>query len=488
MRLGSIFYLIPEITIIIFLSFLVITFTFLRQKHFKVSNFDSSYFPNLNYGVWAVLTLLSVVYSTMLFFNEKSFKLTYGIYSTPLIYSIKFVLSLLFILFSLYLLSTINKYNNFEFYISLFFSYINLNFILMSSSLVNLFIFIEMFSLSVYYLACSSKGSIRNVEAAIKYFILGSSASSFFLLGVFLVYYSTGTLNIYDFSMLFTNNSSIEKDNILLIGLLLLVASLLFKMGSSFFFFWMIDVYSGLSFTIFLFLNIFSKITYLAVVFNLLYFIGLPSLEIFTKYFLITSLGLGFFGSVLQIKLKRLLVFLSIYNISFFALTLWESFLDNQALFIFFSFLYLLNSFVLMALFSSLKDWRTNKTVTSIYELASIHKQNPYLSSILITFLLISSGLPPTMFFASKFIIFFVTSQSIGLPILLFFLIFSSLNFFIYLRLIKIILTPTPKHTLFLKPINFTISLVSTVALTLNFYAIIFLDKLFFFIQFQLLG
>jgi NADH-quinone oxidoreductase subunit N len=155
------------------------------------------------------------------------------------IYIIRLTLSFLFIIFLIYVGTELNKFifYSFEFYIVLFFSFISLNLLLISCTFLNVFIFIEFFSLCLYYLIASTKTSFKSVEASIKYFVFGSLSSGALLFGFFLIYFVTGCNNFFDISLLLTNNSALHKDPILLSALLIVTLSLLFKIGGSFFFF-----------------------------------------------------------------------------------------------------------------------------------------------------------------------------------------------------------------------------------------------------------
>ena len=98
-----------------------------------------------------------------------------------------------------------NKINNFEYIILILFSVLGMFLLCSSNDLITAYLAIELQSLSFYVLASYKKNSTFSVESGIKYFILGSLASSFFLFGSSLIYGLTGTINFEDLKDLFFN-------------------------------------------------------------------------------------------------------------------------------------------------------------------------------------------------------------------------------------------------------------------------------------------
>ncbi len=105
-----------------------------------------------------------------------------------------------------------NKINNFEYVILILFSVLGMFILCSSNDLITAYLSIELQSLSFYVLASYKKNSTFSVESGIKYFILGSLASSFFLFGSSLIYGLTGTVNFEDLKDLFCNFFIFEID------------------------------------------------------------------------------------------------------------------------------------------------------------------------------------------------------------------------------------------------------------------------------------
>src|SRR5207247_10508006 len=80
-----------------------------------------------------------------------------------------------------------------EFYALLFFATAGMGVLASAQELLTAFIGLEMSSISSYVLAGYRRDSLKSSESAMKYFLLGSFATAFFLYGIALVYGATGT-------------------------------------------------------------------------------------------------------------------------------------------------------------------------------------------------------------------------------------------------------------------------------------------------------
>src|SRR5438874_1752306 len=83
-----------------------------------------------------------------------------------------------------------------EFYALLFFATAGMGVLASAQELLTAFIGLEMSSISSYVLAGYRRDSLKSSESAMKYFLLGSFATAFFLYGIALVYGATGTTQL----------------------------------------------------------------------------------------------------------------------------------------------------------------------------------------------------------------------------------------------------------------------------------------------------
>jgi len=152
------------------------------------------------------------------------------------------IVKLLFIITCLLTLPVIfrsfvlQKLNFFEYYIILSLALFASLLLFSVFDLISGYLVIEMQALAFYVLASYKRNSSFSTEAGLKYFISGSFISGIFLLGCSLIYGSLGTLNFNDLSLLlsFKLDDSLENLNfILLLGILLVVFTLLFKISAA---------------------------------------------------------------------------------------------------------------------------------------------------------------------------------------------------------------------------------------------------------------
>jgi NADH-quinone oxidoreductase subunit N len=303
-----------------------------------------------------VSCLLLVIYGLLIHACPPVFTTTTGLYSNEFIYVFRLILCFCFFLYFLYLYSEINNlaFPSPEYYFILLITFMSLNGVLISSSFINLFIFIEFYSLGAYFLILNRKDEVRSAEASIKYFIFGSFSSSLLLIGIFFVYISSGSLNMNELLLLHGVGGIAEKG--LFLGAFLILTSLLIKLGAGVFYFWLLDVYEGSSYPVLIFLNLFVKAVYVFIIFNLIFIFDFPIITIYCKSLLFLSIAVGALGALTQTKVKRFLIFTSIYNIAFFSVTFWSSGPHFTAVFIMFTAIYLVNSLALMIIISSIRD------------------------------------------------------------------------------------------------------------------------------------
>ncbi len=125
-------------------------------------------------------------------------------------------------LVALYSISYMEKYTGkYKFYTLFMLMLAGMNGIIISGDLFNLFVFLEIASISSYALVAFGTEQ-EELEASFKYAVMGSVASSFVLLGIALLYSYTSTLNMADISLVLS-----EKGNSLMVSFI----AVLFLMG-----------------------------------------------------------------------------------------------------------------------------------------------------------------------------------------------------------------------------------------------------------------
>ncbi|MFZ0795525.1 MAG: NADH-quinone oxidoreductase subunit N, partial [Candidatus Korobacteraceae bacterium] len=181
---------------------------------------------------------------------------------------------------------------------------------LMSSAveLVLIFIALEISSISTYILAGMRRRAAESAEASLKYFLLGSFATAFFLYGVALVFGATGTTNVYGIAQYLQTQSSL----LVYLAVGLMFVGLGFKVASAPFHVWTPDVYEGAPAPVVAFMSTGPKAAAFAVLLRVLFATGAPGWFWMIWVSAALSMTLGNIGALVQQNVKRLLAYSSI--------------------------------------------------------------------------------------------------------------------------------------------------------------------------------
>ena len=195
-----------------------------------------------------------------------------------------------------------------------------------ASSLLMLYLGIELLSLSLYALIGFNKNSSLSSEAAIKYYVLGAMSSGILLFGISLVYGFTGSIIYTEIAEVI---NTIEMRSIeylgIMFGIVFITASLCFKFGAAPFHMWVPDIYQGSLISTTTLLSTLPKIA-VFIVFLKLYYIPFISMKTMWSDILLfvgmLSIIIGSIFALTQENIKRLLAYSAITNIGFIILSL----------------------------------------------------------------------------------------------------------------------------------------------------------------------
>lgn len=273
------------------------------------------------------------------------------------------------------------------------------------SSLLILFLGIEIISIPLYILTGSDKRNLKSNEAALKYFLLGAFSTGLMLMGITFLYGETGTFLIQNLTAPET------KPGVLLIaGIMLLVFSMAFKVSAAPFHFWTPDVYDGAPtvFTSFM-ATIVKAAGFIA--FIRLFYYGFGNIHESWRFIIailtVLTLFIGNITAVFQQSVKRMLAYSSIAQAGFMMMALLA--LNSTAMEGIFLYLvaYSLSTIGLFAILVKMKDY----TFDGFNGFA---KHQPLLAGAAVVFLLSLAGIPLTAGFLSKFYMLKAVIQSGG--------------------------------------------------------------------------
>jgi len=168
-------------------------------------------------------------------------------------------------------------------------------FLLVSANdFISLYLALELQSFCLYILASLKRYSNLSIEAALKYFILGSFSSGIFLFGISLLYGFFGTTNFYEINTLtFSSDIFTNYSSPVLISILFISVGILFKLAVFPFHFWIGDVYEGSPMIITAFFAIVPKLSFLVVFVKLYFFVFFKLYTFFIQF--LFPLGIFFY-------------------------------------------------------------------------------------------------------------------------------------------------------------------------------------------------
>lgn len=294
-------------------------------------------------------------------------------------------------------------------------------------NLTILFLGVEILSIPLYVLAGSEKTNPKSIEASVKYFLIGAFATGFLLMGFALIYGSLGSLDWYQLQILLNENAS---DNLLKIGVLMVLGALGFKVALVPFHFWSPDVYQGSSSLITLFMASVVKIAGFFAFFEVFRILPIHS-DIFA-FLTIISLILPSVLGLIQTDVKRLLAYSSIVNVGYLMLIFYG--VDAYS-FQNLAFYLLAYSLANIGVFLGLIVIEKNIQNTDLESFNGLAKTQPLLAVMMTVSLFSLAGIPFTAGFIGKLNLFLQAFAEVPLLVILS-VIASVVSVVYYLKLI----------------------------------------------------
>jgi len=304
---------------------------------------------------------------------------------------------------------------------------------LMSSAveLVLIFIALEISSISTYVLAGFRRRAAISSEASLKYFLLGSFATAFFLYGVALMFGATGSTSIA------VIGESLRSNQIPLLayaGVAFMFVGLGFKVAAAPFHIWTPDVYEGAPAPVVGFMSTAPKAAAFAVLLRLIFEANAPGRMGLIWVTAALSMILGNVGALVQQNVKRLLAYSSIAHAGYLLMAF--AALPNNGIpaVMFYTAAYAAMNVGAFAVVSHLAG--AGERFVTLDDYAGLGRRSPLLAATLTIFLLSLIGIPTTGGFFAKFYVFSAALQAnlVGLTIIG--VLNSAVGAYYYLRII----------------------------------------------------
>ncbi|MGV3680939.1 MAG: NADH-quinone oxidoreductase subunit NuoN [Acidovorax sp.] len=319
-----------------------------------------------------------------------------------------------------------------------------------------LYLGLELLTLSSYALVALRRDNATATEAAMKYFVLGAMASGFLLYGLSMVYGATGSLDI---GQVFKAvNSGQIRHQVLVFGLVFVVAGLAFKLGVVPFHMWIPDVYQGAPTAITLMIGGAPKLAAFAITIRLLVD-GLLPLAIDWQQMLgvlaIGSLLVGNLAAIAQTNLKRMLAYSTISQMGFVLLGLMSGVVNGNveaaavenaySASMFYVVSYVLTTLAAFGVILLLA--REGFESEEIADFAGLNQRSPLYAAVMAVCLFSMAGIPPMVGFYAKLSVLqalVASGQAAYIAMAVFAVIMSLIGAFYYLRVVKVMYFDAP--------------------------------------------
>jgi NADH-quinone oxidoreductase subunit N len=330
-----------------------------------------------------------------------------------------------------------------EFYPLLLFALSGMTLITAASDLIVVFLALEILSLSLYVLTGFSF-RLQSSEGAMKYFLLGSFSSAFFLYGIALVYGAAHTTNLGEIARTFSGQ--IGPLPLALAAAGLLAVGFAFKVAAVPFHMWAPDAYQGAPTAVTAFMSAATKVAAFAALIRVFDTAFNPLTWDWTPFVIALSAITMVVGSVLaiaQTDIKRMLAYSSVAHAGFILVGVTAATQDGVSASLFYLLAYatmILGGFGVVMLVSIRGEERT-----SLRDYTGLARRNPLLAALLTVFLLSLAGLPPTAGFIAKVSVFLAAVRAGHWPLVLIAVLASVIAAFFYLRVIVLMYMQDPQ-------------------------------------------
>ena len=289
-----------------------------------------------------------------------------------------------------------------EFFFLLFTCTLALMLLASADHLLSIYLSLELSSYSLYILVALRKREGFGLEAGIKYFLVGTFASGVMLFGMALLYSTTGAAYLEDMARVMPGAARAPGAAI---GLLLILGGFFFKLAAFPFHFWAPDTYQGAANQVAAFIATASKVAAIAVMLRVVAFAGQDSnyLAHTLAVLAVASMTLGNLAAIVQKDFKRLLAFSTVAHSGYVLIGVLVLNPAGYSGAIFYAAALLVMKFTaFMVIVEVASDGRN----LQIEELAGLHRRSPIMALALLVSLFSLAGIPPTIGFTGKFLVF----------------------------------------------------------------------------------
>ena len=330
-----------------------------------------------------------------------------------------------------------------EYAVLILFSAVGMSVMVSATSLITLYVGLELQSLAGYVLASYRRSDERSAEAGLKYFVLGALASGILLYGISLLYGFTGTMNFTGIAAAFGRGAPSLG---LLFGLVFLLAGLAFKASVVPFHMWTPDVYEGAPTPVTTFFASAPKVAAVLLATRVCLEALGPATDAWRQIVIFAALASIFLGAVAafgQTNVKRLLAYSSINNVGFALIGLAAAGPQGASSVLFYMAIYVVMTLgaFLCVLWMRGPD---GEHLESIESLSGLAQTRPAFAAAFAIFMFSLAGIPPLFGFWPKLLVFNAAVASGYVALAVAGIIGTVIGAYYYLRIVKVMYMDEP--------------------------------------------
>jgi NADH-quinone oxidoreductase subunit N len=344
-------------------------------------------------------------------------------------------------------LNGIEEARHSEFYLFLTTCTLGMMLLVSSVELLTLYVALELSSYSLYALVPLRSGGGQQTEAAIKYFLSGIATSALMLFGMASLFGGAQTTYV---AQLALKLPSLLNTPMAFIGLLLTLCGFFFKLALFPFHVWAPSVYQGAANQVTAFIATATKVTAMAMLARLVSMsYGNTSLAHVLIALAIISMTYGNLVGLIQKDFKRLLAYSAIAHAGYSLIGILSMSQTGYAAAVFYALGYLATTFTcFLVVVKVASDGRD----LTIVQLAGLHRRSPLLAMALLVGVFSLGGIPPTIGFTGKFLVFNAAMERGYFLLVLIAMINVVVSLYYYVQVVKAALLLEPEKEL--PPIN----------------------------------
>jgi NADH-quinone oxidoreductase subunit N len=356
-----------------------------------------------------------------------------------------------------------------EYYALILFGVVGMALMSSAVELVLIFIALEISSISTYILTGFRRNEASSSESSLKYFLLGSFATAFFLYGVAMMFGATGSTNI---ALISQKLQAGPVQLLVYVAMALMFVGLGFKVAAAPFHIWTPDVYEGAPAPIVGFMSTAPKTAAFAVLLRVVFTINAPGRFWLLWMTAALSMTLGNVGALVQTNIKRLLAYSSIahagYLLVAFAMTTSDNSTSGISAAMFYTAAYAAMNVGAFAVVSHFANAGERYVTLEDYE--GLGRTSPLLAATLTIFLLSLIGIPMTGGFFAKFYVFSAAVKANLIWLTLIGVVNSAIGAYYYLRIVVVMYMRESRKPVPVTPIPFGLGLALAVSIVATLY------------------